>query len=83
MSSERYTQTYDLEHLEAYRKAVIIVLKTEQLCTGNIFKQFSLFIDNHLLISIIFAKFTYPFRDAEGLILTKISRYETDKIQDF
>ena len=83
MDSERHTQTDDLEHLEASQKAVIIVLKTEQLHTGNFFKQFSLFIDNHLFISNIFAKFTYPFRDAEGLILTKISRYETDKIQDF
>ena len=83
MDSERHTQTEDLEHLEAYQKAVIIILKTVQLCTGNFFKQYSLFIDSHLFISIIFAKFTYPFRDAEGLILTKISRYETDKIQDF
>lgn len=38
----------------------------------------SLLIDNHLLMSNIFTKFTYPFRDAEGLILTKFSRYETD-----
>lgn len=40
-------------------------------------------IDIHLIILIIFANFTYPFRDAEGRILTKISRYETDKIQTF
>ncbi len=38
-------------------------------------------IDIHLIMSIIFANFTYPFRYADGLILTKISRYETDKIQ--
>ena len=78
-----HSESLDFQHQEASPEFITITLKTKLHNTEIFFNWFSLVIDIHLFMSIIFTNFTYPFRDAGGLILTNSSRYETDKIQTF